>query len=136
MNIYTGNVTTDASGTATVQFPAWFETLNRDFRYQLTVIGQFAQAIVSRKIENNRFEIRTSVLDVEVSWQVTGVRHDPYAEAHPLVVEEPKDAHLRGYYLHPELYGAPSEKQLEWARHPQAMKHQQEVRQKLAALRQ
>jgi hypothetical protein len=136
MNIYTGNVTTDASGIATIPLPTWFETLNRDFRYQLTVIGQFAQAIIAHKIENHQFEIRTNVPNVEVSWQVTAVRHDAFAKAHPLVVEEEKDAHLRGYYMHPELYGAPAEKQLEWARHPQAMKHRQEVRQKQAAVRQ
>ena len=50
MNIYNGNVTTDANGETEVTLPEWFETLNRDFRYQLTVIGQFAQAIVSEKV--------------------------------------------------------------------------------------
>src|SRR5579863_8881809 len=124
-NIYTGNVTTDAQGHATVQLPEWFEVLNTDFRYQLTVIGQFAQAIIGRKIENNRFEIRTSAPNVEVSWQVTGVRQDAFAKAHPLAVEQEKGARLRGFYIHPELYGAPPEKQIEWARHPQMMKHQQ-----------
>jgi hypothetical protein len=122
MNIYTGNVTTDAKGEATVQLQDWFEALNTDFRYQLTVIGQFAQAIVARKIENNQFQIRTNAPNVEVSWQVTGVRQDAFAKAHPLVVEEEKDARLRGFYLHPELQGAPAEKQIEWARHPEMMK--------------
>jgi hypothetical protein len=122
MNIYTGNVTTNAQGEATVQLPEWFEVLNTDFRYQLTVIGQFAQAIIARKIESNRFEIRTNAPNVEVSWQVTGVRQDAYAKAHPLVVEEQKESRLQGFYIHPELYGAPEEKQIEWARHPQMMK--------------
>ena len=122
MNLYTGNVTTDAKGEATVQLPEWFEVLNTDFRYQLTVIGQFAQAIVARKIENNQFQIRTNAPTVEVSWQITGVRQDAFAKAHPLVVEEKKDARLQGFYIHPELYGAPEEKQIEWARHPQMMK--------------
>ena len=49
-NIYDGNVTTDGSGTAIVTMPAWFEALNTDFRYQLTVIGQLAQAIVASEI--------------------------------------------------------------------------------------
>ena len=134
MNIYTGNVTTDAQGQATVQLPEWFEVLNTDFRYQLTVIGQFAQAIIGRKIENNRFEIRTSAPNVEVSWQVTGVRQDAFAKAHPLVVEQEKDARLRGFYIHPELYGAPPEKQIEWARHPQMMKRVQEIQAKQRAM--
>ena len=132
-NIYDGNITTDSQGHATVQLPEWFEALNTDFRYQLTVIGQFAQAIVARKIENNRFEIRTSAPNVEVSWQVTGVRQDAYAKAHPLVVEQEKEARLRGFYIHPELYGAPPEKQIEWARHPQLMKRIQEIRAKQLA---
>jgi hypothetical protein len=121
-NIYDGNVTTDSQGHATVQLPGWFQALNTDFRYQLTVIGQFAQAIVSREIENNRFEIATSAPNVKVSWQVTGVRHDAFAKANALVVEQEKDARLRGFYIHPELYGAPPEKQIEWARHPQMMR--------------
>jgi trimeric autotransporter adhesin len=128
MNIYTGNVSTDAQGQATVQLPEWFEVLNTDFRYQLTVIGQFAQAIVSHEIESNRFEIRTNVPNVKVSWQVTGVRQDAFAKANPLVVEQEKESRLRGYYIHPELYGAPAEKQIEWARHPQMMKKMQEMR--------
>ena len=129
-NIYDGNVITDGQGRAAVQLPEWFEVLNTDFRYQLTVIGQFAQAIVAQEIENNRFEIRTSVPNVKVSWQVTGVRQDAYAKAHPLVVEQQKEARLRGYYAHPELYGAPPEKQLEWARHPQMMKQIKEIQAK------
>ena len=126
MNIYTGNVTTDAQGEARVQLPDWFEALNTDFRYQLTVIGQFAQAIVSSEVQNHEFAIRSSVPNVKVSWQITGVRQDAYAKANPMVVEEAKDARLKGFYLHPELYGAPAEKQIEWARHPQMMKQLQE----------
>src|SRR5579863_2400977 len=125
MNIYTGNVTTDSGGHVTVQLPEWFEALNTDFRYQLTVIGQFAQAIVASEIQDNKFSIRTDKPNVKVSWQVTSVRQDAYAKAHPLVVEQGKEARLRGFYIHPELYGAPPEKQIEWARHPQLMKHQQ-----------
>jgi trimeric autotransporter adhesin len=93
----------------------------------LTVIGQFAQAIVAHEIENNRFEIRTNASNVKVSWQVAGVRQDAYAKAHPLVVEQEKDARLRGFYIHPDLFGAPPERQIEWARHPQMMKRIQET---------
>jgi hypothetical protein len=122
MNVYSGNITTDAGGMASVQLPDWFETLNTDFRYQLTVIGQFAQAVVASEIQGNRFQIKTSAPNVKVSWQVSGVRQDPYAKAHPLVVEPEKDERQRGFYLNPELYGAPAEKQIEWARHPEIMK--------------
>ncbi len=109
MNVYNGNVGTNRSGLATVILPDYFEALNRDFRYQLTVIGQFAEAIVARKIGNNRFVIRTSKPNVEVSWQVTGIRHDAYANAHPIEVEVEKPPQEQGHYLHPELFGAPPE---------------------------
>jgi len=122
MNIYTGNVTTDANGEATVSLPQWFEVLNNDFRYQLTVVGQFAQAIVGHKIENHKFQIKTSTPNVEVSWQVTGVRQDPYAKAHPLVVEQAKGDRERGFYTDPSLYGAPADKQLAYGRYPEQTK--------------
>jgi hypothetical protein len=107
MNIYNGNVTTDASGEATVELPEWFETLNRDFRYQLTVIGQFAQAIVAGKVANHQFVIKTDKPNVEVSWQVTGIRQDAFANANRIEVEVEKAPADRGHYLYPELVGAP-----------------------------
>jgi hypothetical protein len=125
VNIYSGNVTTDANGNATVQLPKWFESLNADFRYQLTPVGQFAQAIVAREISQSQFTIQTDKPNVKVSWQVTGVRQDAYAKAHPLVVEQSKEAGLRGYYLHPELFGAPAEKGVAYGRQPLAMKRMQ-----------
>ena len=105
MNIYNGNVTTDSSGIALVTLPDWFEALNSDFRYQLTVVGQFAQAIVASKITQNRFVIRTDKPGIEVSWQVTGIRHDAWADAHRIPVEVEKSAAEKGRYLHPELFG-------------------------------
>ena len=109
MNVYNGNVTTDRHGLATVSLPDYFEALNQDFRYQLTVIGKFAQAIVAKKIAANRFVIRTSKPNVEVSWQVTGIRQDAYAKAYRIPVEEDKPPQEQGHYLHPELFGAPAE---------------------------
>jgi hypothetical protein len=108
MNIYNGNITTDANGNATVILPEWFEALNKDFRYQLTVIGQFAQAIISQKINNNRFSIKTDKPNIEVSWQVTGIRNDAYAKAYPMQVEMEKPVEEKGTYTHPELYGLPA----------------------------
>jgi hypothetical protein len=55
---------------------------------------------------------------LKVSWQVTEVRQDAYAKAHPLVVEEAKAESKRGHYIHPELYGATKEQSIGWARHP------------------
>lgn len=108
LDVYDGNVRTDAHGYAVVRLPRYFQALNRDFRYQLTPIGRFAQAIVWKQIAGNRFTIRTDKPNVEVSWQVTGIRHDPYANAHRIVPEQAKPAADRGRYLHPELYGKPA----------------------------
>jgi hypothetical protein len=108
MNIYNGNVTTDASGRAVVTLPDYFEALNQDFRYQLTVIGTFAQAIISQKIQNNRFEIATSQPGVEVSWMVTGVRHDAFANTNRIPTEVAKQGNERGHYLHPAAFNAPA----------------------------
>jgi trimeric autotransporter adhesin len=119
MNIYNGNVTTDSAGNAVVAMPDWFEALNQDFRYQLTVMGQFAQAIVAGKIANHSFAIQTDKPNVEVSWQVTGVRHDAWADAHRIPVEQLKADRDRGLYLHPELFGAAPDKSIAEARHPE-----------------
>jgi hypothetical protein len=108
MNVYNGNVVTDGTGYATIAMPDYFEALNRDFRYQLTVIGpQFAQAIVSSEMVANHFTIRTDHPGVKVSWQVTGIRQDAWANAHRIGNEVDKDATEKGRYLHPELFGHP-----------------------------
>ena len=64
---------------------------------------------------------------------MAGVRQDAYAKAHPFVVEGEKEAQSRGFYLSPEWYGAPPEKQLEWARRPQTMQRLKEQRSKAQA---
>lgn len=112
MNVYNGNITTDASGFATVQLPGYFESVNKDVRYQLTVIGTFAQAIVAEEVKGNFFRIQTDKPHVKVSWQVTGIRNDPYAQQHRIVPEQTKPDAEKGTYLHPEVYGQPAEKAL------------------------
>jgi len=115
MNVYNGNVTTDAQGDAAVALPDYFESLNKDFRYQLTVIGQFAQAMVASEISGGRFTIRTDKPNVKVSWQVTGIRKDPYAEAHRIQVEVEKPPYERGSYRFPEGFGLGSERSVDRA---------------------
>ncbi len=110
LNVYSGNITTDGRGLATVQLPAYFESINKDFRYQLTAIGTFAQAIVKQKISGNIFTIQTSQPDVEVSWQVTAVRNDKYMVAHPANTEVEKESENTGMYLQPAEWKQPAEK--------------------------
>ncbi|MEY2547077.1 MAG: hypothetical protein QOG48_2194 [Verrucomicrobiota bacterium] len=109
MNVYNGNVTLDANGEATVQMPEWFESLNKDFRYQLTSIGAPGPNLyVAEEVMGNHFKIAGGTAGARVSWQVTGVRQDAWANAHRVQVEEEKPMGERGTYLHPELFGQPA----------------------------
>jgi hypothetical protein len=111
MNIYNGTVVLDAKGEATVTMPDWFDALNRSFQYQLTAVGAPGPGIyVAEKVHENRFKIAGGAPGLEISWQVTGVRHDAWAVAHPTPVEEAKPPREQGYYLHPELFGASQDK--------------------------
>lgn len=91
-NIYDGVAILDRKGRAEVTLPNYFEALNEDFRYQLTCIGRPALVYVSREIKGNSFVIAGGRPGMRVSWQVTGIRHDAYANAHRIVVEEEKPA--------------------------------------------
>jgi TGF-beta propeptide len=137
-NIYDGVATLDANGEAVIQMPDWFGVLNRDFRYQLTCIGGFAPVYIAEKLANNQFKIGGGKPGMEVSWQITGIRQDAWANANRIPVEEEKEAKLKGFYLHPQLYGAPAEKGIEWARHPEMMKKllqsQEQMKEKRAGL--
>lgn len=128
LNIYTGNVTTNENSDAVVTLPDWFEEVNRDFRYQLTVVGAFAQAIVGNKIKDNRFTIKTNAPGVEVSWLVTSIRYDAAIRKQPFKVEEDKPKSERGSYLSPEAYDQPEERSVEWARNPQMMQQVKQQR--------
>jgi hypothetical protein len=109
MNVYNGNVTTDGTGFATVTLPKWFQALNKDFRYQLTSLSGLQEVAIAREIHDNRFTIQSEKPRSKVSWQVTGVRHDPYANAHRIQVLVPKGS-ADGKYMHPQLYGQPQSK--------------------------
>jgi len=104
-NIYDGIITTNENGEAIVELPEWFGALNKEFRYQLTVIGKFAQAIVTKEIDKNRFSIQTNKPVVKVSWQVTGIRKDAFAEANRIPVEIEKAAGEKGKYIYPQGVG-------------------------------
>jgi hypothetical protein len=135
MNIYADNVTLDAAGEALVELPGWFEALNRSFRYQLTAVGAPAPGLyVAEEIADHHFKIAGGSAGLKVSWQVTAVRRDAFAKAHPLQVDVEKPETERGYYIHPELYGAPRERAIEWARQPETMKWMKEMREKLVQL--
>jgi tRNA/tmRNA/rRNA uracil-C5-methylase (TrmA/RlmC/RlmD family) len=71
----------------------------------LTVIGSgdnWSRARVSKEVIGNSFIIQTDIPQTKVSWQVTGIRQDAYAEAHRIQVEEEKPAKEKGTCLHKE----------------------------------
>jgi hypothetical protein len=122
-NVYDGVVTLDAKGEATVTLPDWFEALNRDFRYQLTAIGSFSPLYVKSKLSDAEFSIAGGTPGQEVSWQLTGIRKDAWADVHRIPVEEEKPAADRGLYLHPTENGQPAAKGIDAVRNA-AMKPQ------------
>jgi hypothetical protein len=122
MNIYDGVVRLDDRGEATVTMPDWFGALNRDFRYQLTSIGAPGPNLyIAEEITNNQFTIAGGTAGAKVSWQVTGIRQDAWANAHPIPVEQEKQGVERGHYLHPELFGKSEEASIQWAHEPGMM---------------
>ncbi len=105
LNAYSGNITTDSSGKAMVSLPDYFEALNKDFRYQLTVVGGgFAQAIVSREVKGNQFEVATNQPNIKVSWEVKGVRNDERMKKFPFVAEAEKVGAMKGKYFDAVAY--------------------------------
>jgi len=109
-NIYDGIVTLDESGEGWVELPEWFEALNRDFRYQITCIGGYAPVFIAEKLADNRFKVAGGTPGLEVSWQITGIRQDAFANAHRIPVEANKSEAERGLYLHPGAFGQPESK--------------------------
>jgi hypothetical protein len=69
---------------------------------------------IAQKIKDNTFRIAGGAPGKEVSWQVTGIRQDAYANAHRIPMEEWKPANERGLYLHPTELGMPEEPNLDY----------------------
>ncbi|MBK8568201.1 MAG: hypothetical protein IPN76_34080 [Saprospiraceae bacterium] len=116
LNMYTGNATTGSDGVADIELPEYFTLINKDFRYQLTPVGQFAQVIVLREIEGNHFKIKSDVPGVKVSWMVIAERNDPYMQQHPPQDVLDKPSGEKGKYTLPELYNQPKEMGVNWER--------------------
>jgi len=128
-DIYDGVVKLDSSGEATVQLPDWFGALNRDFRYLLTAIGAPSPTLyIAEEIADNRFKIAGGTPGMKVSWQVTGIRQDAYANKHRIPVEEAKSEAERGSYLHPDSFDQPEEKNVLFIQHPQLIKRERVLR--------
>ena len=116
INMYTGRIITNEKGYATVELPNYFEFINTDYNYHLTVIGKFAQAIIAEEIYNNQFIIQTSEPNVKVSWQITGQRDDAYHQEHLFQTVSPKTGWDKGKLLYEPQRQQPYSKegQMHW----------------------
>lgn len=106
-NIYDGIIVLDEDGQASVELPNYFTALNKDYRYQLTPIGAYAGVYIKQEIQENKFLIAGGYKGLKVSWQVTGIRKDAFAQKNPIVVEEIKGANndfKKGEYLYPQVF--------------------------------
>jgi hypothetical protein len=96
-NVYDGIAVLDSKGEATVTLPDWFESLNKEFRYQLTAIGKpLPNIYVAEEVKDNHFKIAGGKSGSKVSWQVTGIRHDKYSEENRIKVEVEKTPAEKG----------------------------------------
>ena len=139
-NIYDGMVTLDNKGEAEIDLPDWFGALNKNYRYQLTAIGapgpklciakeisesstdNFVTANKNNANNHSSFKIAGGTSGMKVSWQVTGIRKDPWANAHRVQVEEDKPDRERGYYIYPELHDQPADRGISSLNFPEGKK--------------
>ncbi|HEY1247425.1 MAG TPA: hypothetical protein VGE97_00415, partial [Nitrososphaera sp.] len=142
-NIYDGVIALDNNGEAEIDLPDWFTALNNDYRYQLTAIGAPGPNLyIAKEISgssandidtagninndynhnHSSFKIAGGIPGMKVSWQVTGIRKDPWANAHRVQVEEDKPDKEQGLYIYPDLYGQPADRGISSLYFPQEMK--------------
>lgn len=105
-NVYAGRQVLDEQGMGWVLLPAWFESINTEYRYQLTAIGSPAPDLhVTSEIDGNRFQIGGGPAGVEVSWEVRARRNDRTMQRLKPEPEINKPAHMRGSFLDPVVWG-------------------------------
>jgi hypothetical protein len=127
-NIYDGVVVLNENSRAEVKLPNRFETLNEDFRYQLTTLGCSAPNLhIEEEITNSHFKIAGGTHGMKVCWQVTRIRKDPWAGTNRVKIEE-KPANERDCYLQPELYDKHMERSMAYACYPESQKFRQTMK--------
>jgi hypothetical protein len=127
-NIYDGVIRLDAYGDAVVALPEWFSALNRDFRYLLTPIGAPMPGLyLAEELQDNHFRVAGGQPGLKVSWQVTGIRQDAYANKNRIPVEQDKAEQERGFFLHPDAFGQPEEKNILVVQHPEMVRQMKEA---------
>ncbi len=128
LNAYSGKVTLDGSGTATITLPAYFATINKDPRYTLTPIGAPMPALhIATEISDEAlaagektgpgdvapqcsFQIAGGQPNAKVSWRVEALRNDRWVREYGAPVETEKQTGEKGHYQHPDLFNQPPDK--------------------------
>jgi hypothetical protein len=141
LNAYSGTITLDGAGEATVELPHYFAKINKDPRYTLTPIGAPMPMLhISEKISAEAlasgaqmgpgdaapictFRIGGGVAGGEVSWEVKAVRNDRWVRQRGAPVEVEKLGLERGTYQDPELYGQPPEMGMGYRPEPDPVWH-------------
>ena len=121
----------DQFGAADLQYPSAVQRTEPRFPLPTHVHRRLRASVCSRGAQQQPLQDCGRQVGAESLVAGTGIRQDAWANAHRIPVEEEKDARLKGFYIHPELYGQPAEKQIEWARHPQMMKQMQEEKKRM-----
>jgi hypothetical protein len=90
------------------------------FATSLTAMGVPAPNLhIAKPIGRNQFKIAGGKPRMRVSWQVTGIRQDAWANAHRIPVEQNKTVKERDRYLHPELVHKPESKRIHLGHAPE-----------------
>lgn len=91
LNEYAGTSIIGANGEATIKLPDYFEALNGNYQYFVRPVDKpMPNLHIKQEVQDNVFVVGGGAPGGEVSWMVTGVRHDPYILAHPIVPEVEK----------------------------------------------
>ena len=69
---------------------------------------------IAQEVNGNTFRIAGGKAGMKVSWQITGIRQDAYAVTNGIKVEERKTGEDIGRYLHPEAFGLPESRQINY----------------------
>jgi hypothetical protein len=113
---YDGTAILDDTGSVRIELPEWFSALNGNLCYGLTALGGPAPELhIAAEFDGKGFTIAGGRPHGRVCWQVTGVRQDLSARAHPLIVEEDKAEPDIGKFADPVAAGRSPADGLQWA---------------------
>ena len=91
LNEYAGTAIVGADGNVTIRLPDYFEALNGNPQYFIRALDMpMPNLFLKREVKDNTFVIGGGSPGGEISWMVTGIRHDPYILANPIIPEVEK----------------------------------------------